>query len=310
MVFYFAPEKFVLALQINAFKYSKLLMFFKYSFSWLLFLIPVFFSQNFANAQNKVVDGKYHKKGTLAFHWGYNRGYFSKTNLHFTGPNYDFTLYNIEATDRPTPFSAVYFNPSTISIPQYNYRFCYYITDRLGISVGTDHMKYVVTQNQMTTISGVITPEASEKYAGSYLNQPIELKEDLLKFEHTDGFNLVSLEFEYLQPLVAIPAAKLNFYWNSGIGGVWVVTKTDVRVFGDGLDNDFHVAGYTMTGKTGPRMEFKNRFYVAAELKGGYASLPAVLIKNSAPEIGDHNLTFLEYYVVAGVNINLKKRSK
>jgi hypothetical protein len=41
-------------------------------------------------------------------------------------------------------------------------------------------------------------------------------------------------------------------------------------------------------------------------LKGGYATIPSVLIKNAAPEIGDHNLMFLEYYVVAGVNFMVK----
>ena len=98
----------------------------------------------------------------------------------------------------------------------------------------------------------------------------------------------------------------------AGVGksGIWVVIKTDVRVFGDGLDNDFHVAGYTLVGKTGPRLEFKNRIFLAGELKGGYASLPAVLIKNDAPEIGDHNLSFLEYYVALGVNFRLRKKKR
>ncbi len=252
-------------------------------------------------------DTTFHRKGSLSFQWGYNRSWYSKTNLHFSGPDYDFTVYNLSGTDRPSKFGWVYVKPSTISIPQYVFRLSYFITDRLSISGGMDHMKYVVTKDQMTTISGVITPQASSTYAGSYLNQSIMLKNDLLAFEHTNGFNLLSLDFEYLLPLFEIKPAKLSFHWNTGIGGIWMVTKTDVKVLEDGLDNDFHIAGYTLAGKTGPRIEYNHRFYLATELKGGYATLPSVLVANDAPELGDHNLGYLEYYIVAGVNFRIGK---
>jgi hypothetical protein len=274
-----------------------------------LFLLSfLFFCLGPIAAQESVAPPEYHKKGSFAFYWGYNRSYYSKTNLHFTGPDYDFTVYHLSGTDRPSKFGSVYVNPVTFTIPQYVFRLSYFLTDRLAISGGMDHMKYVVTQDQWTTISGVVTQQASPEYAGSYLHQAIQLKSNLLSFEHTNGFNLMSLDFEYLQPLFGIQRAKLKFYWNTGIGGIWIVAKTDVRVFEDGLDNDFHIAGYTLAGKTGPRVEYKNRVFLAAELKGGYATLPSVLIANDAPEIGDHNLGFLEYYIAVGVNFRLGKK--
>jgi hypothetical protein len=250
------------------------------------------------------------KDNKFYFYWGYNRGFYSKTNLHFNGPNYDFTVYDLTGQDRPFDFGLVYVNPATFTIPQYNVRLGYFINDRVSVSLGMDHMKYIVDQNQPTRISGVISEEASGPYAGSYLNQPIDLKADLLIFEHTNGFNLASLEVEYLQPLFSWWNNRIAARWSLGAGGVWVVTKTDVRVFGDGLDNDFHVAGYTLAGKTGPRLEFWNKVFIAGELKTGYASLPAVLIKNDAPEIGDHNLLYYEYYFVAGVYFDLRFRKK
>ena len=161
-------------------------------------------------------------------------------------------------------------------------------------------MKYVMTQGQQARISGIITEAASEQYAGIYLNDLIEVNRDLLVFEHSDGFNLVTIEFEYLQPFFS--GKKLAVQWNVGMGGIWVVTKTRVKVFGDGLDNDFHVAGFAFAGKTGPRIEWNERFFLLAECKSGYASLPSVLIKNDSPELGDHNLSFLEYYIAVGVN--------
>jgi hypothetical protein len=269
----------------------------------ILFAIIYLLTISHLHAQQDSTIRKNQHRGQFYFYWGYNRAYFSSSNLHFNGPNYDFTLYNLKAKDRPERFGWVYFNPGTLSIPQYNLRLGYFITERFHLSLGMDHMKYVVNQGQTTRISGVVLPAISEKYAGSYLNQPIDLQPDLLIFEHTNGFNLVSLDFEWLQPLYnqKKTSPPLACSWNIGAGGIWVVTKTDVRVFSDGLDNDFHVAGYSLVGKMGPRLEWRKRWFLSAEGKFGYASLPAVLIKNNAPEIGDHNLTFFEWNVTAGI---------
>lgn len=269
----------------------------------LLLLVFPFHTQ----AQTPELPGLGEKKGTLFFYWGYNRSWFSESNLHFTGPDYDFTLYDLKATDRPTPFGKKYFKLSTFTIPQYNYRLGYHINDRLVISGGIDHMKYVIEPIQPTTISGVIKNGISGNYGGAYLNEAIDLHPDLLQFEHTDGLNLVSLDFEYLQPLFAAWKNRLSFYWNTGFGGFWMVAKTRAIVLGDGLDNDFHVAGYSMAAKTGPRIEFKSRVFLQTELKGGYASLPSVLIKNEDRPIADQNLSYLEWNVVLGVNLRLKR---
>lgn len=249
------------------------------------------------------------RKGLFYFYWGYNRNYYSETNLHFNGPNYDFTLYGVRGFDRQKKLGWDYINPVKFSVPQYNYRAGYFITDRIAISAGMDHTKYVVAYNQQVTISGTITPAASQKYAGTYLNEPIELGKDLLIFEHTDGFNLISFDIEYFQPVKSVFKDKISLHWNLGIGGMFIMVKTNVRVMGDGLDNKFHIAGLGIAGKTGPRVIYKNLFFLSGEIKGGYASMPSVLIKNSGPESADHKLYLLEYYIVFGIIFKLKRKS-
>jgi hypothetical protein len=51
------------------------------------------------------------------------------------------------------------------------------------------------------------------------------------------------------------------------------------------------------------------KFFLSAEIKSGYVTLPYVLIKNAAPEVGDHNLGFFEYYIVAGINFSINKKA-
>ena len=93
----------------------------------LLLLLLLLCSTLVVNAQVS----KHKKKhstaaGTLFFYWGYNRSYYTHSNIRFIGPDYDFKLKNVAAYDRPDKFRAsLYFNPATITIPQYNARIGY-----------------------------------------------------------------------------------------------------------------------------------------------------------------------------------------
>src|ERR1043165_81987 len=92
------------------------------------FLIIILSLSMCAQANNKKLFTE-DKKGTCYVYWGYNRDFYSRSNIHFRSPDYDFTVYKVKASDRPSSFGDVYFDPTRMSIPQYNYRFGYFITD-------------------------------------------------------------------------------------------------------------------------------------------------------------------------------------
>jgi len=153
----------------------------------------------------------------------------------------------------------------------------------------------------------VISEKASKKYAGTHLRETVTLEPNLLQFEHTNGLNLVSLDIEYLQPVWNIYKHKFWLKWNFGLGGVWVITKTDVKILNDGIDNEFHLSGYSLAAKTGPRLEFWHWGFLAAEVKGGYMTLPSVLIQNNEPKRANHNFSFVQVSVVAGLQIPINR---
>jgi len=98
-----------------------------------------------------------HPKGNFFLFWGYNRGTYANSDIHVKGSNYDFTLHDVPAHDMPEEFSfAVYFDPQKITIPQFNARGGYFITDHWVVSAGWDHMKYQTTDGAEVTISGTI----------------------------------------------------------------------------------------------------------------------------------------------------------
>ena len=94
------------------------------------------------------------QKGELFFYWGYNRSAFTPSDMHFQGDNYDFILSDVKASDRPSKVEVdPYLHIGKFTIPQYNYRLGYFLSDRISVSLGMDHMKYVMDLGQKVTIS-------------------------------------------------------------------------------------------------------------------------------------------------------------
>ncbi|MFZ1702900.1 MAG: hypothetical protein WAT79_01065, partial [Saprospiraceae bacterium] len=106
-------------------------------FSFLLLLFHDGYGQNWLDSDKNI------RKGKIYVFWGWNWSVYSKSDLHFKGSDYDFTLKNVKSSDRQSPFSLnTYFNPSKFTIPQYNFRLGYYLKEHWDISFGIDHMKY------------------------------------------------------------------------------------------------------------------------------------------------------------------------
>ena len=133
-------------------------------------------------------------KGKFFVSWGGNRESFSKSDIHFKGEDYDFTIKNAEAKDKPKGWHIDYINPTRITIPQTNVKVGYFISDHYTVSLGVDHMKYVMQRNQDKIVDGYINLPITEPgsiYNGIYNNENTFVSEDFLKFEHTNGLNYV-----------------------------------------------------------------------------------------------------------------------
>ena len=247
------------------------------------------------NADNQSVAGKFY------FYWGYNRAIFGTSDLHLKGTNYNLTLQKIKADDRPSPFSAeLYFSPTTITIPQYNYRIGYNFKKNWNLSLGVDHMKYVVQAEQSVLVTGTISPAASTKYAGTYTNQPIIIKDDFLKFEHTDGLNLVSLDAGYQRDMIHFDKTNITLSGHVGGGVGLMIPRTDSRVFGIGQNNRFHLSGYGLSATTGFEARWWKNIFFRAQMRTGWINMPDILLNNDAPERASQQIRFMEFYGVLG----------
>ena len=115
-------------------------------------------------------------------YWGWNRGHFSASDITFKGEDYNFTLKDVKSIDKPKPFGIYYFKLDELTNPQTNFRIGYFFMENYTISLGVDHMKYVMRNDQAVTINGNINTDGD--FDGTYNNDGIVLTKDFLLFEH------------------------------------------------------------------------------------------------------------------------------
>ena len=206
---------------------------------FLLAIITLFLISN-AKAQESVCDCPGQKNiatGTFYFAWGYNKDYYSKSDIYFSNSgsdNYDFTLHDLKAKDR-TGFRDIL--RTDLTIPQYVYRIGYYFNNKknIGIEINFDHSKYVMINNQTAYLTGQI---------------------------HGTRYAMDTL----VSPSAVVKAGP----------GV-VIPKTDVSLFGVRLDNRFHIAGYIVGADIGIRYDFFNYWFFESSVKGSFANYTNVL---------------------------------
>ena len=243
-----------------------------------------------------------HNKGKFYVYWGGNRETFSKSDIRFKGADYDFTLYDVVAHDKPKGWHVDYVNPARMTIPQTNLRIGYFINDHYNISIGFDHMKYVMNNDRRVQYSG------SYPNAGSYGENPVgnelTLTEDFLLFEHTDGLNYVNTEIgrvDDISGLLGLPNTDM-FQINTvgGLGVGLLYPKTNTTLLGKDRYDEFHIAGYGASAKVGLNFTFLKHFFIQTELKGGYINMNDIKTSQSSADSASQEFWFLQRIITVG----------
>lgn len=254
--------------------------------------------------ESKPISEKYtaHNKGKMYIFWGGNRDSYTNSDIHFKGNNYDFTLYDVAAVDKPKGWHIDYINPSRMTIPQTNFRLGYFINDHYNISIGVDHMKYVMFQNQSVRISG--------NYPASYNltvinNGVVNLSdESFLTFEHTDGLNYVNTEISRVDDISKIfkirNTDKFQISLTEGVGGGILYPKTNVMLMGQPRHDDYNIAGYGVSAKAGLNLTFFKYFFIQAELKGGYINMPNIKTTFDNSDSASQHFMFFQRVIAFG----------
>jgi hypothetical protein len=252
------------------------------SFVLLLLCISI---NTFAQNDSKIKE-QYtaHNKGKMFVHWGGNRSYYTSSDLHFDGAGYNFTAQNAEAHDIPRGWTIDYIVPTKLTTSQTSVKIGYFFHDKFNISIGIDHMKYVMTQNQTVMVNGNINLPLSEtgsQFNGTYNNTTVNLSDrKFLKFEHTNGLNYIFIGTAHYVDISSIFGVKntdvfqLNFTQGVDIG--MLVPRTDATVLSKPSHDEFHISGYGFSTNAGLNFTFFKHYYMQSEIKAGYITMTDV----------------------------------
>jgi len=274
-------------------------------------------SQQPASSKSKA-DFRMHQKGNYYINWGYNRSWYNKSDIHFTGQGHDFMLYDVVANDRPSELSTDYINPAKWSIPQLNFRAGYFISDRYSLSLGWDHMKYVASDYQLVKMYGYLDPSVvadpvmvtnmegiNAKYSpgGLYNETMVEMTpDDFIHYEHTDGLNYVSTDIERYDKLWQY--AKYDYLGLSlvtGLGAGVIIPRTDAHLFGSGNNHFWNFAGWGCSAKIGVQISLTEHIYLQSDFKYGYLQMLNVHTTNHyGIDKATQHIVFYENYWQVG----------
>lgn len=229
-------------------------------------------------------------------YFGWNRAVYADSDISFKGNDHDFTIYDVKANDRQNPWSELfshYLNPSKLTIPQYNIRIGYYLTNNISISFGQDHMKYVMSHEQTTKISGYLNSSVSKKHQKNKnsINADQELTSDFLNFEHTDGYNLFSLDVDYIDSVYEINNIDISFF--AGLGFGLVIPRSDITLGDKKRRDEWHLAGIDASLKVGSEISFGENYFIRTLARVGNSYMFDILTTNDGGK-ATQNISYAE----------------
>lgn len=269
-----------------------------------LIVLLTFVQKGYSQTDNLLTTEKYtaKNKGKVFVSWGGNRGYFTDSDIRFRGENYDFTLHDVKAHDKPKGWHVDYINPVRMTIPQTNFKVGYFLTDNYSISLGVDHMKYVMYQDKTVKYSGNYPDRGS--YGEAINDGEVFLTEDFLTFEHTDGLNYIYVElsrWDDISKWFNIRNTDLfQINLTEGFGAGVLLPKTNTKLLSKERYDEFHLSGYGMSAKAGLNFTFFKHFFLQTELKGGYINMPSVRTTQSSSDKASHSFYFGETIISFG----------
>lgn len=240
-----------------------------------LFILISFFSLSL-NAQYKGYKKPKAKKsnasGTLDVAWGYNLSSYTKSTIQFVGAGYDFKIAGVKAVDRPSKDIKTYFNPREFTVPQFNFRIGYNFQNNWNVSIGYDHMKYVMVHNIPYLLTGRINPGVDNvtNWSGTYAGDSIITNEQTFHYENTNGLNYIRLEFAKLK--LWHKTRNGNFAFTSILGGSvgGILSFNDFTFAGRKDVATVSMSGLGVSAHLGGRFEFFQHFFVQMNAASGF----------------------------------------
>lgn len=257
---------------------------------------PVLAQQVLPN--NAVKLGK--MRGSLYLNWGYNRDWYTKSTIHFrntTTDNYDFTFIDAKAHDRPDMEN--FYKLNALTIPQYDFSIGYLFNDKhdLGIELAWNHLKYIVTDNQVIHVQGQIR--------GHEIDKDTLVTPDFVHLQHTNGNNYAMLNLVKRQRLLTGKHIQLSAIGK--IGGGPLISYTISSVLGNVDGGYFHYHGVVAGASAGLKLDLFTYFFLQTDLQGAWVNYTNTKLGADHQGLSTQKFYSLQYSYSFGFNYPLGK---
>jgi len=246
-------------------------------------------------------------KGKFFVNWGGNRDNYTKSDITFKGADYNFTIQDVTAKDKPKGWHIDYINPTKVTIPQTNFKLGYFFNDKYYVAIGFDHMKYVMEQDKTRNLDGFINLPADDiasVYNGVYNNQPFNVSAYFLQFEYTDGLNYAFAEIGRQDDISSIfkitNTDKIQVNLNEGFSAGVIYPRTNTTLLQKERYDQFDLSGYGTALKVGLNVTFFKHFFIQTDLKGGFINMTNTRTTPSKADKATHHFFFLQRIVYVG----------
>ncbi|GAB4005773.1 membrane protein [Spirosoma migulaei] len=260
-------------------------------------LQPVFAQQSLP--ENSIKLGK--QRGSIYFTWGYNRDWYTKSTIHFrntTTDNYDFTFIDAKAHDRPDLHD--WYKLNNLTVPQYDMNLGYFFNDKrdLGIEISWDHLKYIVTDNQVMHVQGQIR--------GHQIDKDTLVTPDFVHLQHTNGNNYLMLNLVKRQQLWHSKAFQLSAIGK--VGGGPLISYTISTILGNNDEGYFHYHGMVAALSAGLKLDIFKYFFLQTDFQGAWVDYTNTRLGADHQGLATHHFYSLQYKYQFGFNYPLGSR--
>lgn len=240
------------------------------------------------------------QKGSFYLTWGYNRDWYTKSTIHFrntTTDNYDFTFIDAKAHDKPDYHE--FYKFTKLTVPQYDLNAGYFFNDKhdLGIEISWDHLKYVVTDNQVIHVRGQIR--------GHQIDKDTLVTPSFVHLQHTNGNNYLMVNLVKREKLWMTKNIQLSAIGKVGAGPL--ISYTISTVLGNTDGGYFHYHGVVAALSGGLKLDLFKYFFLQTDLQGAWVDYTNTKLGADHQGLATHHFYSLQYKYLFGFNYPLSK---
>lgn len=237
------------------------------------------------------------RKGEFYFSWGYNKEWYTKSDLHINQPELGnkYTFENVRAHDNPGWDKGIF--DRAMTIPQYNYRIGYFFKDDLAIEINFDHTKYIIDRQEV-------------HFKGTMDNKPVDAttgwnENNGFYYFLNNGANFLLFNIVKRWDLYQHPRDKIRIDVLAKAGVGPVIPHVENSLFGQKNNPGFQIGGWNVGVENAVRATFFKYAYLEFAHKVDYARYAHLNIYK-----GKARQAFGTYELILNLGVTIPARKK